>query len=66
MANRQTVRTCDLFKLTSDGKAAIRVAVKIGRLAQDKAEIIEGLEEGDRIILSDMSAYQEFDRVQLQ
>jgi HlyD family secretion protein len=54
-----------LFKIEPDGKHAIRVAVKLGRTSVSDIEIREGLNPGDRVILSDMSAQDEFDRVRL-
>ena len=54
-----------LFKLEPDGKHAVRVAVKLGRTSVNDIEIREGLNPGDRVILSDMSAQDEFDRVRL-
>ena len=54
-----------LFKLEPDGVHASRVQVKLGRTAVTTVEIIEGLKPGDQVILSDMSAQDAFDRVQL-
>jgi multidrug efflux pump subunit AcrA (membrane-fusion protein) len=54
-----------LFRLEPDGGSAVRVHVEIGRVAADVAEIREGLEPGDRVIVSDMSRWNGFDRVDL-
>ncbi len=54
-----------LFKLEPEGNSATRVGVRIGRVAADSAEILEGLDEGDRVIVSDMSRWDAFDRVEL-
>jgi len=54
-----------LFKLTPDGKEAIRVQVKLGRSSVTEIEVIEGLKPGDQVILSDMSAHDAFDRIRL-
>jgi HlyD family secretion protein len=54
-----------LFKLTPDGKEAIRVPVRIGRVSVQTVEIVEGLAVGDRVVLSDMSAWDGHDRLRL-
>jgi HlyD family secretion protein len=54
-----------LFKLEPDEKHAIRVTVKLGRTSVNDIEVSEGLNPGDKVILSDMSAQDEFDRVRL-
>ena len=56
--------TVGLFKLTADGEA-IRTNVKLGRTSVDKVEILEGLQPGDQVILSDMSAQDSFDRIRI-
>ena len=56
--------TVSLFKCTAD-REAIRVAVKLGRSAVSTIEVVEGLEPGDKVVLSDMSAYDDYQRVQL-
>ena len=58
--------TIGLFKLTDDGKEALRVPVKIGRVSVNTVEILAGLKQGDQVILSDMSAQDNFDRIRLQ
>jgi multidrug resistance efflux pump len=55
-----------LFKVVDDGDYAIRVTVAIGRTSVDKVEIRQGLEEGDTVILSDMSRWDAFDRVRIR
>jgi len=56
--------TVGLFRLTPGGEA-VRVNVKLGRSSVQTIEVVEGLEEGDQVILSDMSAWDAFDRVRL-
>jgi HlyD family secretion protein len=56
--------TVGLFKLTGDGEA-LRTNVKLGRTSVDKVEILEGLQPGDQVILSDMSAQDSFDRIRI-
>jgi HlyD family secretion protein len=56
--------TITLFKLTPDGEAH-RTKVVLGRSSVSQIEIKEGLQPGDQVILSDMSSYDQFDRVRL-
>lgn len=56
----------ELFKLVEDGEMAIRVPVRLGRASVDTIEVVEGLIEGDQVILSDTSQFDEVDRVRLQ
>jgi HlyD family secretion protein len=56
--------TVGLFKLTPDGEAH-RTNVKLGRSSVTQIEIIEGLQPGDQVILSDMSAQDSFDRIRI-
>jgi HlyD family secretion protein len=58
--------TVRLFKLEPDGHAATRVPVKLGRGSFDAVEVLEGLREGDRVILSEMSNWDHVDRVKLR
>ena len=58
--------TVSLFKLVDGGKEAVRVPVELGRASVDTVEIRKGLLSGDQVILSDMSAWDNFDRVQLR
>lgn len=57
--------TISLFKLDPDGKGAVRVPVKVGRASVNSIEILEGLHEGDTVILSDMSREDNTDRIRL-
>lgn len=54
-----------LFKLTNGGREANRVQVALGRSSVSTIEIREGLQEGDQVILSDMSNWDAFNRVRL-
>ena len=60
----QEQSTVGLFRLTENGEA-VRVNVKLGRSSVQTIEVIEGLQPGDQVILSDMSAWDAFDRVRL-
>jgi RND family efflux transporter MFP subunit len=57
--------TLSMFKLDRDGKGATRVPVKVGRASVNNIEILEGLKEGDTVILSDMSRWDNVDRIRL-
>jgi len=58
--------TIGMFKLVEGGHYAMRVQVRVGRTSVNSIEIIQGLERGDRVILSDMSQYDNVDRVKLK
>lgn len=58
--------TVGLFKLTDGGSEAERVPVALGRASVNTIEILKGLNVGDQVILSDMSAYDNDDRVELK
>lgn len=58
--------TISLFKLTPDGSEANRVNVKLGRTSVNTVEILQGLQVGDRVILSDMSQWDNYDRIRLR
>lgn len=55
-----------LFKLDSNSDLAIRTPVKLGRGSVSMIEIIDGLSRGDRIIISDMSKWEDVDTVRLE
>jgi HlyD family secretion protein len=57
--------TLGLFRLSRDGKEAVRVPVQLGRSSVSTVEILAGLEVGDAVILSDMSPWDAHDRVRL-
>lgn len=57
--------TISLFKYIEGGREAVRVQVKLGRSSVNKIEILEGLNVGDRVILSDTSQYDSFNRIRL-
>ena len=62
----QPDRTIGLFKLDADSSEAQRVNVKLGRASVNTIEIVSGLKVGDKVILSDMSAWDNFDRIRLK
>ena len=55
-----------LFKLVDNGKAAVRIPVKLGRSSVSSIEIVQGLQAGDQVILSDMGAWEKHDRLRLE
>jgi HlyD family secretion protein len=57
--------TVTLFKVDPDRKGAARVQVKLGRSSVNTIEILEGLRVGDQVILSDMSAWDAYERIRL-
>jgi len=55
-----------LFKMSDEGGNAERVQVKLGRSSVNTIEVLSGLKVGDQVILSDMSAYDAYDRIRLK
>jgi len=62
----QEQSTVGMFKLEPDGNNAVRAQVKLGRSSVNTVEILQGLKEGDQVILSDMSRWDNFDRIRLE
>jgi RND family efflux transporter MFP subunit len=62
----QETSTVSMFRLDPDGKAATRVQVKTGRASVNLIQIESGLHQGDTVILSDMSRWDNTDRVRLE
>jgi HlyD family secretion protein len=58
--------TISLFRMDPAGKTATRVPVKVGRASVTQIQVLDGLKEGDRVILSDMSRYDNTDKVRLE
>src|ERR1700722_7497586 len=58
--------TISLFKLDPESQGAVRVPVQVGRASVNSIQVIEGLHEGDTVILSDMSRWDKTDRVRLE
>ena len=58
--------TISLFKLDPDGNGAVRVPVKVGRASVNSIQVLEGLHEGDTVILSDMSRSDTTNRIRLE
>lgn len=62
----QSDSTIGIFKIVDGGSEAVRVNVKLGRASVNTIEVLDGLQVGDRVILSDMSAWNQFDRIRLK
>jgi HlyD family secretion protein len=57
--------TVQLFRIDPDGKYASKIKVTFGRSSVNTIEVKDGLRVGERVILSDMSAYDNYDRIKL-
>jgi HlyD family secretion protein len=55
-----------LFKLVEGGAAAVRTSVRLGRTSVNTVEILGGLQPGDKVIISDMSRWDGFERVRVE
>lgn len=62
----QSFGTVSLFRVGPDGKEATRIKVKLGRASVSTVELLEGLKEGDSVVLSDTSQYDSVDRIRLK
>ena len=62
----QANQTIGMFVLTADGSEAVRTPVRLGRNSVSTVEIVEGLKEGDRVIISDTSAQDSYNRIRLR
>jgi HlyD family secretion protein len=60
----QADSTVGMFKLMPNGEAH-RIQVKLGRSSVNQIEVVDGLHEGDQVVLSDMSNWDAYDRVKL-
>jgi HlyD family secretion protein len=54
-----------VFKVLDGGRAAVRVPVKVGSSSVSTIAVLEGLQAGDKVILSDMSQWENWERVRL-
>ncbi|MGB3380719.1 MAG: HlyD family efflux transporter periplasmic adaptor subunit [Rhodanobacter sp.] len=55
-----------LFRLDPDGDTATRVPVRIGSASVDRVQVLRGLKTGDKVILSDTSQWDKYDRLRLR
>ena len=62
----QANQTVSLFLVNDEEDEARRVQVRLGRSSVSTVEVIDGLQEGDRVILSDTSKWDDFDRIRIE
>jgi HlyD family secretion protein len=62
----QANQTIGMFVLTPDGSEAVRTTVRLGRNSVSTIEILEGLKEGDKVIISDTSALDSYNRIRIR
>ena len=62
----QANQTIGMFVLTPDGSEAVRTKVTLGRNSVSTVEIVDGLKEGDRVIISDTSQLDSYNRIRLK
>jgi HlyD family secretion protein len=55
----------EMFKLVENGKRAVRVPVELGRVSVNTVEVVKGLQVGDKVILSDTSAQDGYNKIRL-
>ncbi len=58
--------TISLFRLSPDGTTAVKVPVKVGRASVNSIQVLEGLQPGDTVVLSDMSRWDANDRLRIE
>jgi HlyD family secretion protein len=62
----QTGATVGLFKLDPSGHTAVRQSVVFGRSSVTTIEVVGGLAAGDRVIISDMSTWDNANKVRIE
>jgi HlyD family secretion protein len=62
----QANQTIGMFVLTPDGTEAVRTTVRLGRNSVSTIEILDGLKEGDKVIISDTSALDSYNRIRIR
>jgi HlyD family secretion protein len=62
----QAQQTVGMFKLTPDGQEAVRTQVKLGRTSVSTVEILDGLREGDQVIISDTTSMDNYNRIRVR
>ncbi|GHG78536.1 HlyD family efflux transporter periplasmic adaptor subunit [Comamonas sp. JC664] len=65
-AGAQPNATMALFRLMPGSDEAVRVPVQLGRGSVNAVEVLQGLQEGDQVVLSDMAAWDAVERVRLR
>ncbi|MEO6446730.1 MAG: HlyD family efflux transporter periplasmic adaptor subunit [Gemmatimonadaceae bacterium] len=62
----QPEQAIGLFRIEPDGKSAVRVSAKLGRASVSTIEVLQGLQTGDSVIISDMSRFDNVNRVRIE
>lgn len=62
----QAQQTIGMFKLTPDGQEAARTQVRLGRTSVSTVEVIDGLREGDQVIISDTTSMDSYTRIRVR
>jgi HlyD family secretion protein len=62
----QAQQTIGMFKLTPDGQEAARTQVRLGRTSVSTVEVVDGLREGDQVIISDTTAMDNYTRIRVR
>jgi HlyD family secretion protein len=62
----QGQQTVGIFRLSADGQEAVRTQVSLGRNSVSTIEIVNGLREGDQVILSDTSSLDSYERIRVR
>lgn len=62
----QAQNTVGMFKIGPDGQEATRTQVKLGRTSVSTVEILDGLREGDQVVISDTSSLDNYNRIRLR
>jgi HlyD family secretion protein len=57
--------TLRLFRVQAEARTAVRVPVTLGKVSVNRVQILDGLEEGDSVVLSDTSQWDDHDRIEL-
>ena len=65
-ANARAHERVGLYRLDEDGDVARRVSVRLGRISANHVEVVEGLRPGDRVVLSGLAAFDEYDAVRIE
>lgn len=62
----QAQQTIGMFKMTPDGQEAARTQVRLGRTSVSTVEVVDGLREGDQVIISDTTTMDNYTRIRVR
>ena len=62
----QAQQTIGMFKLTPDGQEAARTQVRLGRTSVSTVEVVDGLREGEQVIISDTTSMDSYTRIRVR